>query len=455
MRPCPDCGGTRLNRAARFVFVAERSLPETAHMTVGTALEFFDSLNLAGWRGEVASKIVKDVAQRLRFLVDVGLDYLTLDRSAETLSGGEAQRIRLASQVGSGLTGVMYILDEPSIGLHQRDNQRLLGTLKRLRDIGNTVIVVEHDEEAILEADYVVDLGPGAGVHGGHIVAQGTPREIQGNPASITGQYLSGKRQIPLPRLRTLRSLDKQIRIVGATGNNLRNVTRRNSVGPLHVHHRRLRIGQVDPHHRHPVWTRHISIERHSAGSIAVRAHRRTGPDRSGNRHRPESYRPHTPVESGHVHRALCTAARAVCGSSPKHAPAVTTLEDSVSTSREAAARRARAMAVIKVEMHFLPDVYVPCDVCKGQRYNRETLEIRYRGKNIHEALDMTVEDALRFFQNIPGVAGKLQTLTDVGLSYVRLGQNATHAVGRRSPARQAGPRAGETRHRQDALHTR
>src|SRR5215475_7907077 len=230
-RPCPDCGGTRLNRAARFIFVAERSLPETAHMTVGSALEFFGSLNLAGWRGEVAAKIVKDVAQRLRFLVDVGLDYLTLDRSAETLSGGEAQRIRLASQVGSGLTGVMYILDEPSIGLHQRDNQRLLGTLKQLRNIGNTVIVVEHDEEAILEADHVIDLGPGAGVHGGHIVAQGTPREIIANPSSITGQYLGGKRKIEIPKNRVPRSPDKQIRIVNATGNNLRNVTAEIPVG--------------------------------------------------------------------------------------------------------------------------------------------------------------------------------------------------------------------------------
>src|SRR6202011_1337849 len=225
MRPCPDCGGTRLNRAARFVFVAERSLPETAHMTVGTALEFFSSLSLAGWRGEVAAKIVKDVAQRLRFLVDVGLDYLTLDRSAETLSGGEAQRIRLASQVGSGLTGVMYILDEPSIGLHQRDNQRLLATLKQLRDLGNTVIVVEHDEEAIQEADHVVDLGPGAGAHGGHLVAQGTPRDIAANPASITGQYLAGKRRIQVPGLRIRPDPARQIRIVGARGNNLAQVT--------------------------------------------------------------------------------------------------------------------------------------------------------------------------------------------------------------------------------------
>src|SRR6202034_611413 len=224
MRPCPDCAGTRLNRAARFVFVAERTLPETAHLTVGKALEFFRSLNLAGWRGEVATKIVKDVADRLHFLVDVGLDYLTLDRSAETLSGGEAQRIRLASQVGSGLTGVMYILDEPSIGLHQRDNARLLGTLAALRDSGNTVIVVEHDTEAILAADHVVDLGPGAGVHGGSIVASGTPDEIKRNPASLTGQYLSGARAIKVPQQRTPRIPGRNLRILGATGNNLRDV---------------------------------------------------------------------------------------------------------------------------------------------------------------------------------------------------------------------------------------
>jgi excinuclease ABC subunit A len=429
MRPCPDCGGTRLNRAARFVFVAERSLPETAHMTVGVALEFFSSLNLAGWRGEVAAKIVKDVAQRLRFLVDVGLDYLTLDRSAETLSGGEAQRIRLASQVGSGLTGVMYILDEPSIGLHQRDNQRLLGTLKRLRDIGNTVIVVEHDEEAILEADYVVDLGPGAGVHGGHVVAQGTPREILANPASITGQYLSGKRQIALPRLRTPRSADKQIRIVGATGNNLRKVTAEIPLG---------------------LFTCITGVSGSGKSTLIIdtlfgyAASKLNGSVLEAS--------PCERVEGLEQIDRVIDIDQSPIGRTPRSNPATYTglfapLRELFAAVPEARARgydagrfsfnvkggRCEACqgdGVIKVEMHFLPDVYVPCDVCKGQRYNRETLEIRYRGKNIHEALDMTVEDALRFFQNIPGVAGKLQTLTDVGLSYVRLGQNATTLSG-------------------------
>jgi excinuclease ABC subunit A len=429
MHPCPDCGGARLNRAARFVFVAQRSLPETAHMTVGNALEFFNSLHLEGWRGEVAAKIVADVAQRLRFLVDVGLDYLTLDRSAETLSGGEAQRIRLASQVGSGLTGVMYILDEPSIGLHQRDNQRLLGTLKRLRDIGNTVIVVEHDEEAILEADYVVDLGPGAGVHGGEIVARGTPREIQANPASITGQYLSGKRQIALPQVRTPRSPDKQIRIVGATGNNLRNVTAEIPLGLFTCVTGVSGSGKstliIDTLFGHATAKLNGSVLEAS---------------------------PCERVEGLEQIDRVIDIDQSPIGRTPRSNPATYTglfapLRELFAAVPEARARgydagrfsfnvkggRCEACqgdGVIKVEMHFLPDVYVPCDVCKGQRYNRETLEIRYRGKNIHEALDMTVEDALRFFQNIPAVAGKLQTLTDVGLSYVRLGQNATTLSG-------------------------
>jgi excinuclease ABC subunit A len=429
MRPCPDCGGARLNKAARFVFVAERSLPETAHMTVGTALEFFTSLNLAGWRGEVASKIVKDVAQRLRFLVDVGLDYLTLDRSAETLSGGEAQRIRLASQVGSGLTGVMYILDEPSIGLHQRDNQRLLGTLKRLRDIGNTVIVVEHDEEAILAADYVVDLGPGAGVHGGSIVAEGTPREILANPASITGQYLSGKRQIALPRLRTLRSPDNQIRIVGARGNNLRSV---NAEIPLGL------------------FTCVTGVS--GSGKSTLILDTLFGHATSRLNGTVLEAAPCDRIEGLDQIDRVIDIDQSPIGRTPRSNPATYTglfapLREIFAAVPEARARgydagrfsfnvkggRCEACqgdGVIKVEMHFLPDVYVPCDVCKGQRYNRETLEIRYRGRNIHEALDMTVEDALRFFQNVPAVAGKLQTLTDVGLSYVRLGQNATTLSG-------------------------
>jgi excinuclease ABC subunit A len=429
LRPCPDCGGARLNKAARFVFVAEKSLPETAHMTVGNALAFFDSLNLAGWRGEVATKITKDVAQRLHFLVDVGLDYLTLDRSAETLSGGEAQRIRLASQVGSGLTGVMYILDEPSIGLHQRDNQRLLGTLKRLRDIGNTVIVVEHDEEAILEADYVVDLGPGAGVHGGEIVAEGTPREIQANPASITGQYLSGKRQIALPRLRTPLDPDKQIRIVGATGNNLRNVTADIPVGLFTC------ITGVSGSGKSTLIIDtlfgHATSKLNGSVLEAAPCERVEGLD---NIDRvidiDQSPIGRTPRSNPATYTGLFAPLREIFAAVPE---ARARGYDAGRFSFNVKGGRCEACqgdGVIKVEMHFLPDVYVPCDVCKGQRYNRETLEIRYRGKNISEALDMTVEDALRFFQNIPAVAGKLQTLTDVGLSYVRLGQNATTLSG-------------------------
>ena len=429
VRPCPDCNGTRLNRAARFVFVAERTLPEAAHMTVGRALEFFRSMNLAGWRGEVATKIVKDVADRLRFLVDVGLDYLTLDRSAETLSGGEAQRIRLASQVGSGLTGVMYILDEPSIGLHQRDNQRLLVTLKALRDIGNTVIVVEHDEESILEADYVVDLGPGAGVHGGVIVAQGTPRDIQANAASITGQYLSGKRKIALPSLRSTFDPDRVIRIVGATGNNLRNVTAEIPVGLFTC------VTGVSGSGKSTLINDtlfgHATARLNGTVVDAAPCERVDGLEQ--------------------VDRVI-DIDQSPIGRTPRSNPATYTglfapLRELFAAVPEARARgydagrfsfnvkggRCEACqgdGVIKVEMHFLPDVYVPCDVCKGHRYNRETLEIRYRGKNVYEVLEMTVEDALRFFQNVPAIAGKLQTLSDVGLSYVSLGQNATTLSG-------------------------
>jgi excinuclease ABC subunit A len=429
VRPCPECNGTRLNRGARFVFVADRSLPEAAHLTVGKALEFFRSLSLPGWRGEVAAKIVKDVADRLRFLVDVGLDYLTLDRSAETLSGGEAQRIRLASQVGSGLTGVMYILDEPSIGLHQRDNQRLLGTLKALRDIGNTVIVVEHDEEAILEADFVVDLGPGAGAHGGEIVAQGTPREIQTHTASITGQYLSGKRKIALPVLRTPFDPQKLIRVVGARGNNLRNITVEIPIGLFTC------VTGVSGSGKSTLIN--DTLYGHAAARLNGTVVDAAPCDR---------------IEGLEQVDRIIDIDQSPIGRTPRSNPATYTglfapLRELFAAVPEARARgydagrfsfnvkggRCEACqgdGVIKVEMHFLPDVYVPCDVCKGQRYNRETLEIRYRGKNVFEVLDMTVEDAHRFFQNVPAIAGKLQTLTDVGLSYVRLGQNATTLSG-------------------------
>ncbi len=429
VRPCPDCGGTRLNRAARFVFVADRSLPEAAHLTVGKALEFFRTMNLAGWRGEVAAKIIKDVADRLRFLVDVGLDYLTLDRSAETLSGGEAQRIRLASQVGSGLTGVMYILDEPSIGLHQRDNQRLLTTLKALRDIGNTVIVVEHDEEAIMEADHVIDLGPGAGVHGGYIVAQGTPRDILANSASITGQYLSGKRQIPLPKHRVPFDPEKVIRIVGASGNNLRNVTTEVPIGLLTCVTGVSGSGKstltIDTLFGHATARLNGTVLN---ASPCERVDGLEQIDRIIDIDQSPIGR--TPRSNPATYTGLFAPMRELFAAVPE---ARTRGYDAGRFSFNVKGGRCEACqgdGVIKVEMHFLPDVYVACDVCRGQRYNRETLEIRYRGKNVYEVLDMTVEDALRFFQNVPAIASKLQTLTDVGLTYVRLGQNATTLSG-------------------------
>jgi excinuclease ABC subunit A len=429
IRTCAECGGARLNRAARFVLVAGHTLPEVAQLTIGGALKFFRSLSLPGWRGEVAAKIVADVQERLRFLVDVGLDYLTLERRAESLSGGEAQRIRLASQVGSGLTGVMYILDEPSIGLHQRDNRRLLATLAALRDIGNTLIIVEHDAEAILSADHVVDLGPGAGVAGGHVVAEGTPAEITANAASLTGQYLSGRRRIPLPLLRTARTPGNEIRIRGASGNNLKNL---NVDIPLGL------------------FTCVTGVSGSGKSTLVIDTL--------------------VPYATSRLHGGIRTSAacervegldgidrvididQSPIGRTPRSNPATytglfTPLRELFAAVPEARARgygggrfsfnvkggRCEACqgdGVLKVEMHFLADVYVPCDVCRGQRYNRETLEITYRGKNIHEVLQMTVADALRFFQAIPAVAGKLQTLVDVGLSYLHLGQNATTLSG-------------------------
>jgi excinuclease ABC subunit A len=431
VRTCPDCGGARLARAARFVFVADRALPEVTRLSVGHALELFRALRPEGWRGEVAAPIVKEVVQRLRFLADVGLQYLTLDRGADTLSGGEAQRIRLASQVGSGLTGVMYILDEPSIGLHQRDNARLLTTLKRLRDLGNTVIVVEHDEEAIREADHVVDLGPGAGAHGGHIVAQGTPREIEACATSLTGQYLSGRRAVALPRLRTPRSPDKQIRIVGAHGNNLREVTAEIPVGLLTC------VTGVSGSGKSTLII--DTLFNHAVARINGRTAAPPGA-------------PCEAIEGLENIDSVIDIDQTPISRTPRSNPATYTnlfgpVRELFAAVPEARARgydagrfsfnvkggRCEACqgdGVLKVEMHFLPDVYVACDVCKGQRYNRETLEIRYRGKNIHEVLEMTVEEGLRFFQNVPAVAARLQTLTDVGLSYIHLGQNATTLSG-------------------------
>ena len=426
---CPECGGTRLNRAARHVFVCDHSLPEVTSKSVGSAKRFFKELQLEGWRATIADKIVKEINDRIGFLSDVGLDYLSLDRSAETLSGGEAQRIRLASQIGSGLVGVMYILDEPSIGLHQRDNQRLLGTLTHLRDIGNTVIVVEHDEEAILAADHVVDLGPGAGVHGGKVVAQGTPEEIMKSPDSLTGLYLSGKRAIEVPDDRTAPDPERQIRIVGARGNNLKGVDAAIPAGLM---------------------TCVTGVSGSGKSTLVNDTLYKAVADRLNRTSRNPA--PHDDILGLDLVDRVIDISQSPIGRTPRSNPATysglfTPIRELFAGTQEARSRgympgrfsfnvkggRCEACqgdGVLKVEMHFLPDVYVPCDVCRGKRYNRETLEIRYKGKNIHEVLEMTVEDALEFFRNVPVVAKKLQTLTDVGLSYVRLGQNATTLSG-------------------------
>ncbi len=426
---CPDCHGTRLNEAARHVFINDHSLPEITALSVGHAREFFATMRLEGWRATIAAKILKEISDRVSFLSDVGLDYLSLDRSAETLSGGEAQRIRLASQIGSGLVGVMYILDEPSIGLHQRDNQRLLGTLTHLRDIGNTVIVVEHDEEAIMAADHVVDLGPGAGVHGGRVVAAGPPAAIKKEPRSLTGQYLSGKRAIEVPAQRTPRDKDRQIRVIGATGNNLQSVDASIPVGLMTC------VTGVSGSGK-------STLVNDTLYKAVAEALLRTARNPA----------PHNAVEGlEHIDKVI-DISQSPIGRTPRSNPATysglfTPIRELFAGTQEARSRGylpgrfsfnvkggrcepCQGDGVIKVEMHFLPDVYVPCDVCRGQRYNRETLEIRYKGKNIHEVLDMTVEDASEFFRNVPVVARKLQTLTDVGLTYIRLGQNATTLSG-------------------------
>jgi excinuclease ABC subunit A len=428
-RPCPDCGGCRLNRTARHVFVAGRSLPDIARLPVDEAARFFETMELPGWRGEVAGKVAREVLDRLRFLVDVGLGYLTLDRGADSLSGGEAQRIRLASQIGSGLTGVMYILDEPSIGLHQRDNSRLLATLQRLRDLGNTVIVVEHDEEAILAADHVIDLGPGAGVHGGMIVAQGTPDEVRSNPQSLTGRYLSGDLQIAIPALRTPRQPSRVLRVLGASGNNLKNIDVEIPIG---------------------LFTCVTGVSGSGKSTlINDTLLRRALAELGGG---PNDAAPCRALQGLEYIDRVIDIDQSPLGRTPRSNPATYTgvftgLRELFAQVPEARSRgydagrfsfnvkggRCEACqgdGVMRVEMHFLPDVYVPCDVCRGKRYNRETLEILYRGKSIHDVLEMTIEDAARFFQSIPAVQPKLQTLLDVGLGYLRLGQNATTLSG-------------------------
>jgi excinuclease ABC subunit A len=428
-RSCPDCIGSRLNRTARHVRVAGRSLPEITGLAVADAAQFFGQLTLPGWRGEVAAKVVGEVQDRLRFLVDVGLGYLTLERGADSLSGGEAQRIRLASQIGSGLTGVMYVLDEPSIGLHQRDNARLLATLHRLRDLGNTVIVVEHDEEAILTADHVIDLGPGAGVHGGAIVAQGEPAAIRDNPLSLTGRYLAGTLQIAVPRSRTPRQSSRVIQIRGASGNNLKDIDVDIPVG---------------------LFTCVTGVSGSGKSTlINDTLLRRALAELGGGPNDAAPCRGLRGLE--HIDRVI-DIDQSPLGRTPRSNPATYTgvftgLRELFAQVPEARSRgydagrfsfnvkggRCEACqgdGVMRVEMHFLPDVYVPCDVCRGRRYNRETLEIRYRGQSIHDILEMTVEDATKFFQNIPAVQPKLQTLLDVGLGYLKLGQNATTLSG-------------------------
>jgi len=422
---CPECQGSRLKKASRHVYIQDKNLPAITAMPVGAAEQYFMELQLPGRKEEIADKILKEIRLRLQFLVNVGLEYLTLERSAETLSGGEAQRIRLASQIGAGLVGVMYILDEPSIGLHQRDNDRLLRTLTHLRDLGNTVIVVEHDEDAIRLADHVIDIGPGAGVHGGEVVAQGTPEQIMATPGSLTGEYLSGARAIEVPAQRTAPNPEKMLRLEGASGNNLKNVTLEIPFGLFTC------ITGVSGSGKSTLINSTlypIAAERLNGASTLTPS-------------------PYKAIHGLELFDKVIDIDQSPIGRTPRSNPATytgifTPVRELFAGTQEARSRgyqpgrfsfnvkggRCEACqgdGVIKVEMHFLPDVYVPCDVCKGKRYNRETLEIKYKGKNIHEVLEMTVEDARAFFDAIPAVAKKLQTLIDVGLSYIKLGQSA------------------------------
>ena len=428
-KPCEACHGTRLNEAARHVFVNKHSLPQITAMSIANARKFFDQTKFSGQRHEIAEKILKEVNARLQFLNNVGLNYLTLDRSAETLSGGEAQRIRLASQIGAGLVGVMYVLDEPSIGLHQRDNQRLLDTLRHLRDIGNTVIVVEHDEEAIRAADHVIDIGPGAGVHGGRIVAQGKPEDIINHADSLTGQYLSGRKSIAIPGLRTSYDSARILKISGATGNNLKNISVEFPLGLM------ICVTGVSGSGK-------STLINETLYKIAAR-------EINGASATPAKYKKLQGLEQ--IDKVV-DIDQSPIGRTPRSNPATytgifTPIRELYAATQESRSRgyqpgrfsfnvkggRCEACqgdGVIKVEMHFLPDIYVACDVCKGKRYNRETLDIRYKGKTIHETLEMTVEDARKFFDAVPVIARKLQTLIDVGLSYIKLGQNATTLSG-------------------------
>ncbi|MDG2954482.1 excinuclease ABC subunit UvrA [Bisgaard Taxon 10/6] len=429
-RPCKDCCGSRLRLEARHVYIGQTNLPDIADMSIGEALAFFEKMALAGQKAQIAEKILKEIKERLSFLVNVGLNYLSLSRSAETLSGGEAQRIRLASQIGAGLVGVMYVLDEPSIGLHQRDNERLLNTLIHLRNLGNTVIVVEHDEDAIRAADHIIDIGPGAGVHGGEIIAQGDAEEIMANPNSITGKFLAGKEKIEIPSKRTALNKKKILRLNGATGNNLKSVNLEIPVGLFTC----------------------ITGVSGSGKSTLINDTLFPLAQNALNRADNIDFAPYKSIEGLEHFDKVINIDQSPIGRTPRSNPATytglfTPIRELFAGVPESRARgynpgrfsfnvrggRCEACqgdGVIKVEMHFLPDVYVPCDQCKGKRYNRETLEIRYKGKSIHQVLDMTVEEAREFFDAIPAIARKLQTLMDVGLSYIRLGQSSTTLSG-------------------------
>lgn len=429
-RPCADCGGSRLRPEARNVYIGNINLPQISEKSIGESLEFFQGLTLTGQKAQIAEKILKEIRERLEFLVNVGLNYLSLSRSAETLSGGEAQRIRLASQIGAGLVGVMYVLDEPSIGLHQRDNERLLNTLIHLRNLGNTVIVVEHDEDAIREADHIIDIGPGAGVHGGQVIAQGTAKEIMANPNSITGKFLSGEEKIEIPKKRTALDKSKLLKLKGATGNNLKGVNLEIPVGLFTC----------------------ITGVSGSGKSTLINDTLFPLAQNALNRAEKTDFAPYKSIEGLEYFDKVIDINQSPIGRTPRSNPATytglfTPIRELFAGVPEARARgynpgrfsfnvrggRCEACqgdGVLKVEMHFLPDVYVPCDQCKGKRYNRETLEIRYKGKTIHQVLDMTVEEAREFFDAIPMIARKLQTLMDVGLSYIRLGQSSTTLSG-------------------------
>ena len=428
-KTCPDCQGSRLREEARNVRVGGETIYSVSGKPLKEGLGFFKNLTLEGNKAQIADKIVKEIASRMSFLNDVGLEYLSLDRSAETLSGGEAQRIRLASQIGSGLTGVMYVLDEPSIGLHQRDNDRLLGTLKHLRDLGNTVIVVEHDEDAIQCADYVVDIGPGAGVHGGEIVAQGTPEEIRAHPKSLTGAFLSGRKSIKVPAKRIKPDPKRMLKVAGATGNNLKNVTLELPVGLM------ICITGVSGSGKSTLIndTLYNAIAHHLYGSSApAAAHERIAGLEHFDKVIAVDQSPigRTPRSNPATYTGLFTPIRDLFAQAPMSRERGYEPGRFSFNVKGGRCESCQGDGVIKVEMHFLPDVYVPCDVCHGKRYNRETLEVQYKGKNITEVLELTVEDAYTFFKPVPTVARKLHTLLDVGLGYIKLGQSATTLSG-------------------------